>query len=35
MTEKTDPRGRLEFNLGHRGSIATVDITNVRVEEIQ
>lgn len=35
MTEKTDPRGRLEFNLGHRGSTATVDITNVRVEEIQ
>ena len=34
-TEKTDPRGRLEFNLGHRGSIATVDITNVRVEEIE
>lgn len=35
MTEKTDPRGRLEFNLGHRGSTATVDITNVRVEEIE
>ena len=35
MTDKTDPRGRLEFNLGHRGSTATVDITNVRVEEIE
>lgn len=34
MTSKTDPRGRLEFNLGHRGSIETVDITNVRFEEI-
>ena len=35
MNDKTDPRGRLEFNLGHRGSTATVDITNVRVEEIE
>lgn len=35
MTSKTDPKGRLEFNLGHRGSLATVDITNVRVEEIK
>jgi len=35
MTEKDDPRGRLEFNLGHRGSTATVDITNVRVEQIE
>ena len=35
MTEKTDPNGRLEFNMGHRGSTATVHITNVRVEEIK
>ena len=34
MKEKDDPYGRLEFNLGHRGSDATVYITNVRVEEI-
>ena len=35
MTEKDDPRGRLEFNLGNRGSTATVDITNVRVEIVE
>lgn len=35
MTDKDDPNGRLEFNLGNRGSIATVHITNVRVEEIK
>lgn len=35
MTEKDDPNGRLEFNLGNRGSIAAVHLTNVRVEEIQ
>ena len=35
MTEKDDMKGRLEFNLGHRGSTATVDITNVRVEVIE
>lgn len=34
MNVKSDPNGRLEFNLGHRGSSATVYITNVRVEEI-
>ncbi|MBQ3940832.1 MAG: family 16 glycosylhydrolase [Oscillospiraceae bacterium] len=34
MNDKNDPNGRLEFNLGHRGSSATVYITNVRVEEI-
>ncbi len=34
MTSKNDPNGRLEFNLGHRGSTATVYIANVRVEEI-
>ena len=35
MTEKNDNNGRLEFNMGHKGSTATVYITNVRVEEIQ
>jgi hypothetical protein len=35
MTSKDDPNGRLEFNLGNRGSIADVTITNVRVEKIQ
>ena len=34
MKDKDDPNGRLEFNLGHRGSTATVYISNVRVEEI-
>ncbi|HRU96080.1 MAG TPA: family 16 glycosylhydrolase [Ruminococcus sp.] len=34
MKDKDDPNGRLEFNLGHRGSSATVYISNVRVEEI-
>lgn len=34
MNSKNDPNGRLEFNLGHRGSTATVYISNVRVEEI-
>ncbi len=35
MKEKDDPNGRLEFNLGHRGSTATVYISDVRVEEIK
>lgn len=35
MTEKDDTNGRLEFNLGHRGSTATVHIANVRLEEIE
>ena len=34
MKEKDDPKGRLEYNLGHRGSTATVYISNVRIEEI-
>lgn len=34
MKDKDDPNGRLEFNLGHRGSSATVYISDVRVEEI-
>lgn len=35
MTEKDDNNGRLEFNLGNRGSMATVYITNVRLEETE
>ena len=35
MKDKDDNNGRLEFNLGHRGSTATVYISNVRVEEIE
>lgn len=35
MNKKDDPNGRLEFNLGNRGSIAEVNITNVRVEKLQ
>lgn len=34
MTERDDNRGRLEFNMGNRGSEATINITNVRVERI-
>jgi len=34
MTERDDNRGRLEFNMGNRGSDATINITNVRVERI-
>ena len=35
MTEKDDNNGRLEFNMGNKGSTATLYISNVRVEEIQ
>ena len=35
MTEKDDNNGRLEFNLGHRGSTATVHVSNVRLEEME
>ena len=34
MTEKSDPNGRLEYNMGAKGSIADIYIRNVRVEEI-
>ncbi|MBE6853419.1 MAG: glycosyl hydrolase family protein [Ruminococcus sp.] len=34
MDRKTDPNGRLEFNMGKRGSIADVNIRNVRIEMI-
>ena len=33
MSTKDDPNGRLEFNLGNRGSIADVNIKNVRLEK--
>ncbi|MDE6732740.1 MAG: family 16 glycosylhydrolase [Oscillospiraceae bacterium] len=35
MSAKNDPNGRLEFNMGHCGSIATIYISNVRVEEVE
>ncbi len=35
MKDKNDPNGRLEFNMGHRGSTADVYIANVRVEEVK
>ena len=35
MKDKDDNNGRLEFNMGKRGSTATVYISNVRVEEIE
>ena len=35
MKDKTDNNGRVEFNLGNRGSTATVYITNVRVEVVE
>lgn len=31
VTGKDDPNGRVEFNLGHRGSTATVSLRNVRL----
>ena len=34
MKNKDDNNGRLEFNMGHNGSTATLYIANVRVEEI-
>ena len=35
MTEKDDNYGRLEYNLGNKGSTATVYIQNVRLEEVE
>lgn len=35
MSAKNDPNGRLEFNMGHCGSTATIYISNVRVEEVE
>lgn len=33
MTEDSDANGRIEFNLGNQGSIATVHVSNVRLEK--
>ena len=35
MTAMDDNNGRIEFNMGHRGSTATIYITNVRLEVIE
>lgn len=35
MEDKTDPNGRLEFNLGKQDSTASVSLRNVRVEEVK
>ncbi len=35
MTEKDDNNGRLEFNMGHKGSVAEIYIKNVRLEEVK
>ncbi len=34
MTEKDDNNGRMEFNMGHKGSTAEIRIKNVRIEDI-
>ena len=35
MTQKDDNNGRLEFNMGNKGSIAEIYIKNVRIEEME
>lgn len=35
MTQKDDNNGRLEFDMGHLGSVAEVSIRNVRIEVIE
>lgn len=35
MTERNDPKGRLEFNMGNKGSTADIYIKDVRVEYIE
>ena len=35
VTDKDDPLGRLEFNMGNKGSTATVYIRNVRIEIVE
>ncbi|MDO4864139.1 MAG: family 16 glycosylhydrolase, partial [Ruminococcus sp.] len=35
MTKKDDENGRLEFNMGNKGSTATIYIKNVRLEEVE
>lgn len=34
MTDKTDPNGRLEFNMGCMGSCGTIYLTNVSVKQL-
>ena len=34
MTQKDDNNGRLEFNMGHLGSVAAVSLRNVRIEAV-
>lgn len=35
MNENDDNNGRLEFNMGHKGSTADIYIRNVRVEIVE
>ncbi len=35
MTEKDDNNGRMEFNMGHKGSSARIRIKNVRIEVVE
>ena len=35
MNSLDDPNGRVEFNMGHRGSTAAIYITNVRLEPVE
>ncbi len=34
MQDPSDPKGRLEFNMGNAGSVGTIYLTNVRIEKI-
>ena len=35
MNNLDDNNGRIEFNMGHRGSTAAIYITNVRLEAVE
>jgi len=35
MNSMDDNNGRIEFNMGHRGSTAAIYITNVRLEVVE
>lgn len=35
ISDRSDPTGRLEFNMGKCGSTATIHISNVRLEEVK
>lgn len=35
MTEKDDNNGRLEFNMGNKGSVAEINLKNVRIEVVE